>query len=132
MPERNKHFAEWMNVKDDLHRTGRIPNVKDGDIWWCSVGENVGVEINGKSSLFSRPVLVLKKISRYGFLGVPLTSKEHSGSWYASFVFQDKKQTAALAQVRTFSVSRLHNRIGTLTIADLSLVRRAFDQLYSW
>ena len=69
-----KHFDKWNRLKTNLHNDAKLPKIDEGDIWWCSVGENVGVEINGKSDFFSRPVLVLKKLSRYGFLGIPLTS----------------------------------------------------------
>lgn len=93
----NKHFLEWIELKSDLHFTGNYPLVKEGQVWWCAVGENVGVEINGKHDTFSRPVLVMKKLSRYGFMGVPLTSQKHEGSWYAKFEFNDKEQYAALA-----------------------------------
>jgi hypothetical protein len=42
------------------------PLVTAGDIWWASIGENVGSEINGKSRLFSRPVIIFKKLA-HGF-----------------------------------------------------------------
>lgn len=76
------------------------------------MGENIGVEINGKCERFSRPVLIFKKLSRFGFMGVPLTSQEHEGEWYVSFVFRDKKQFATLAQARVMSVSRLYEKNG--------------------
>ena len=63
-----KDFDGWIKVKENVHYYGRMPNIKEGEIWWCAVGENVGVEINGKSDAFSRPVLVMKKLSRFGFL----------------------------------------------------------------
>lgn len=89
------------------------------------------MEINGKSEYFSRPVLVLKKLSRYGFMGVPITSQSHGGSWYVSFEFQDRIETAVLAQARAFSVSRLYNRIGQVPDTDLKKVREGFLKLYS-
>ena len=101
-----KDFDGWIRLKKKLHFCGSLPRIKEGDIWWCSCGENVGVEINGKNELFSRPVLVYKKLSRFGFVGIPLTSQVKYGSWYVEFDFKGKRQTAVLAQIRTFSVSR--------------------------
>lgn len=75
-----KHFDEWNIVKSNLHFAGIFRNIKEGDIWWCSMGENVGVEINGKDEFFLRPVLVIKKLSKHGFMGAPLTSQPHQGS----------------------------------------------------
>lgn len=100
-----KHFEEWMELKEELHFGESGPKINDGDIWWCALGENVGVEINGKSSRFSRPVLIMKRLSGLGFMGIPLTSQRKTGSWYTEFKFLDKKQFAALCQARVLSVS---------------------------
>ena len=124
-----KDFRGWIKVKEKLHYGGHLCAIKNGDVWWCGFGENVGVEINGKSSTFARPVLVLRKLSRYNFIGIPLTSKEHKGSWYVDFTFQGKKQVAFVAQVRNMSVSRLYNKIGVLPEADLENIRQMLSNL---
>ena len=125
-----KRFDEWNEVKKNTHGLRRMPAIKEGEIWWCAIGENVGVEINGKSEVFSRPVLVLKKLSRFGFMGIPLTSQMHEGDWYVPFVFQGKTSVAVLSQARTFSVLRLCRRMGTLPESDLDAVAIGFDRLY--
>ncbi len=125
-----KDFNNWMKLKADLHYTGIFRNIKEGDVWWCSMGENVGIEINGKQKLFLRPVLVLKKLSKHGFLGVPLTSQFHEGLWYVAFEFKNKKQYAALAQIRTLSVYRLCRKMGVVPDSDLKMVRDGFKKLY--
>lgn len=94
------------------------------------MGENVDVEINGKNEVFSRPVLIYKKLSRFGFLGIPLTTQKHEGDWYVSFVFKDKTSIAVLSQVRTFSVLRLYRRMGTIPESDFNLVTTGFNKLY--
>jgi mRNA-degrading endonuclease toxin of MazEF toxin-antitoxin module len=124
-----KDFTGWIKLKIKLHFTGHICAIKDGDIWWCAMGENVGTEINGKSKTFARPVLVIRKLSRYSFIGVPLTSQKHEGSWYSSFEFQNKRQVAVLAQVRNFSVSRLYRKMGVVPESDLELVRNGLASL---
>lgn len=125
-----KHFLEWINLKEKLHYGSSAPKISEGDIWWCGFGENIGVEINGKSSRFSRPVLVMKKLSRFGFMGVPLTSQEKTGSWYARFEFLGKAEFAAICQARVMSVSRLYSKIGQIPKSDLEIVRTAFRKLY--
>ncbi len=126
----DKRFTEWIGLKTKLHRIGRLPVIKEGEIWWCAIGENIGVEINGKSKVFSRPVLVFKKFGRCSFMGIPLTSKSHEGTWYASFVFQGKAECAVLSQARVISVSRLYSRIGELSDSDYNLVLNKFLNLY--
>lgn len=99
-----KRFLEWIKLKTLLHFKGAYRSIKEGDVWWCSIGENVGIEINGKQQLFLRPVVVLRKLGRFGFMGIPLTSQPHSGSWYIKFEFQNKVEYGALAQSRVMSV----------------------------
>lgn len=88
------------------------------------------VEINGKSCQFSRPVVIFKKLSRYGFIGIPLTSQDHSGSWYVQFRFQEKRQVAVLSQMRFFSVGRLYGRMGQLDDEDMRRIRKGFHELF--
>lgn len=126
----DKRFDEWNMLKSDLHFNGVYRDTKEGDIWWCSMGENVGVEINGKQQFFLRPVLILRKLSRFGFMGVPLTSQPHDGSWYVEFYFKNKMQRAVLAQSRVLSVFRLRRKMGTVPDTDLKLVRESFKKLY--
>ena len=125
-----KHFEEWIQLKEKLHSKGKAPRIRQGEVWWCSLGENVGVEINGKSARFTRPVLIMKKLSRYGFMGIPLTSQSKTGSWYASFDFLGKTEYAAVCQARVMSVSRLHSKMGELPMTDLAIVKEAFHRLY--
>ena len=126
-------LTEWNVVKEDFHCTpnSKLQFVRNGEIWWVGVGENVGVEINGKSEYFSRPVLVLKKLSHYGFMGIPLTSQRHKGSWYVPFIFQGNVETAVLAQAKVFSTARLYGRIGQIPDTDLEKVREGVIKLYA-
>ena len=126
-----KHFEEWIELKEKLHFGGSMPKISDGDVWWCGFGENVGVEINGKSERFSRPVVIMKKLSRYGFMGIPLTSQEKSGSWYAEFEFLGKKEYAVVSQARFMSTSRFYSKIGQIPSDDLRKIREGFVELFS-
>ncbi|MBR3252528.1 type II toxin-antitoxin system PemK/MazF family toxin [Candidatus Saccharibacteria bacterium] len=121
--KQQKDFYGWIKLKAKLHYEAHICAIKNGDIWWCGLGENVGAEINGKASKFARPVLVIRKLSQYNFIGVPLTSKEHRGSWYIDFRFQNKKEIAVVAQVRNISTSRLYSKMGEIPESVLKNVR---------
>ena len=124
-----KDFNGWIIVKKRLHNKGKLRAIKNGDIWWCAVGENVGSEICGKGKIFARPVLVAKKLDRYSFIGIPLTSKQHKGSWYVSFDFKKRRQIAVVAQVENISVYRLYNKIGVIPEPDLYEIREALCDL---
>ena len=124
-----KDFDGWIKLKAKIHYSGVLHSIKDGDIWWCAIGENVGSEINGKSETFARPVLIIKKLTKYNFIGVPLTTKKHEGSWYVYFGFKDAEQIAVVAQVRNISSFRLYKKMGTKPESDLELVRKSLCSL---
>ena len=73
---------------------------------------------------------MMKKLSKFGFMGIPLTSKFHDGIWYVEFVFKNRKQYAALAQARVFSIYRLCRKMGSMSDSDLELVKDGFKKLY--
>ncbi len=126
-----KRFKEWIGLKENLHNSNHIPPLfKEGEIWWCAVGENIGIEINGKSKDFTRPVLVFKKLSKEGFLGIPMSTKLKEGSWYVRVFQHNKEVTVMLSQMRVFSSSRLHSILSKLNSEDCSKVVYAFTKLY--
>lgn len=120
----------WFKVKLRLKTNQVYRSVNEGEVWWCHVGENVGIEINGKNEDFTRPVLILNKLSNLGFLGVPLTSQKHFGSWYVPFVFKDKQQCAVLSQIKVFSVYRLQKKMGEISETDFVFIKDGFRRLY--
>ena len=125
-------LERWFPVKEAKHncKTTKIPKVTEGEVWWAAVGENVGVEINGKSDYFSRPVVVFRKLSHLGFMGIPLSTQKHCGSWYVNFRFQNKEVYATLSQAKTFSSARLYTRLGQIAEDDMEKVKDGFRNLY--
>lgn len=121
-----KNYKEWMGVKSKLNNIRKARKINEGDVVWAAVGENIGVEIDGKSEKYSRPVIVLRKHSDLCFTGVPLTSQPHKGSWYIDFEFQGKRQTAVLVQTRLMDARRAYNRMGKLSKRDHSNILRAY------
>lgn len=105
-----------------IHFRKTLRSFNDGEIWWCNIGENVGSEICGKGKDFLRPVLVINKLSKYNFIGIPLTSKEHKGSWYVEFIFKNKKEYAVVSQIENISVYRMHHKIGQVSWSDFDTV----------
>ena len=130
----NKHelLKKWFPVKEAKHNITptKIPRIANGEVWWAAVGENVGIEINGKSEYYSRPVIVFKKLSHLGFMGIPLSTQEHNGSWYVNFRFQGKEVYAALSQAKVFSTARLYTRLGQVAEDDMAKVKNGFCNLY--
>ena len=127
-----KRFREWMALKAELHEQERQPTINEGEIWWCSIGENVKTEIYGKNDKFDRPVIILKKYNRENFLGVPLTSKEKKGSWYVNFKFNGRLETANLSQIRSMNSVRLYKKFGELPEQTMHKIWKSFYRLHRY
>jgi mRNA interferase MazF len=126
-----KEFFQWIRLKEKLHNSAAItPLVSHGDIWWASIGENVGSEINGKSVLFSRPVIIFKKLAHGFYFVIPTTTKIRDGTWYVQFRHQEKDMIACLHQARPLDYRRLSSKIGTLDDADFLRIKEGFHSLY--
>ncbi|OGY98761.1 MAG: hypothetical protein A2855_00560 [Candidatus Liptonbacteria bacterium RIFCSPHIGHO2_01_FULL_57_28] len=126
-----KYFAKWIWLKEKLNGlVHRAPLVSERDIWWVSIGENVGSEISGKSDLFSRPAIIFKKLARGFYFIVPTSTKQKVGTWYVPFKHQGKNMVACLHQARTIDHRRLSSKLGTLDAADFERVRNGFRSLY--
>lgn len=124
-----KDFDGWIVIKKRVHEKRMRHNFKRGEIWWSSVGENVGSEICGKGKTFSRPVIIFRKLDRYSFLAIPLTSKEHNGSWYVPFEFDNRSEVAVISQIEYMSVYRLYRKMGQLSNADFQKIYDGFLDL---
>ncbi len=126
-----KRFLEWIGLKEKLDSIiHKAPYVSEGEIWWASIGENVGAEINGKSLDFSRPIVIFRKLAHGFYFVVPLTTQIRNGSWYVNFMEKDKLVCACLHQVRTIDYRRLRNRLGELDMDDFEKIKIGFRKLY--
>lgn len=125
-------FFEWIKLKMKLDSgTHKPPLVHERDIWWISFGKNVGSEINGKSELYSRPGLVLKKLSSGLYLVAPTTSKSKMGNWYIEIQISGKTKTyICLHQIRIIDYRRLWSKIGQIDSAKFLQVKERFHNLY--
>ena len=74
--------------------------------------------------------MVYRKLSHLGFMGIPLSTQKHSGSWYIEFSFQNKNVYAVLSQAKVFSSARLYTRLGQLDEKDMSKIYEGFKKLY--
>ena len=126
-----KRFSEWIGLKEKLHnKQHKTPLVSERDIWWASMGENVGSEINGKGRQFVRPVIIYKKLSNYLYLVIPISLQTKTGSWFVNFMRQGKSTTAYLHQSRTIDYRRLYCKIGELENNDFKKIKFGFYKLY--
>ena len=109
-----ENFLVWHELKSSIDNQDNGLLFNEQEIWWCSLGKNIGVEENGKNENFSRPVLIIKKFNKDMFWGVPLTSKNKVGRYYYNIIFNGKHSTALLSQMRLLSGKRLTRKIGKI------------------
>ena len=114
-----QRFINWTKLKIRLHIAGDINfYFKEREIWYASLGENIGFEENGKNDTFERPVLIFKKFNKNLLLAVPLTSQLKIGAYYYEFGLNNKKSSLILPQLRAISSKRLIRKIGILSVKD--------------
>jgi mRNA interferase MazF len=101
-------FETWSGIKISIHTNTEEPvYFREKEIWWTALGANVGFEQNGKNESYERPVVIIKKFNKDFFLGIPLTSKTKTGSYYFCLDVVGEQSSAILSQVRPMSSKRL-------------------------
>jgi mRNA interferase MazF len=124
-----KIFDTWNEVKKQTDEKPPSTGIKVGEIRWCRFGINIGKEIMGKGETFKRPVLILKKYSGDGFLGLPLTSQSHTGDWYYGLIQKELYGYVILNQGRTLDRKRLEDKIIEVSEAELNDIKKAYCDL---
>ncbi|MDD5396698.1 MAG: type II toxin-antitoxin system PemK/MazF family toxin [Candidatus Moranbacteria bacterium] len=110
--ENKKEFEVWNKKKQELHKTNKDIYFRKGEIWWCSLGVNIGYEQDGKNENFERPILVLRKINRHLALVIPLSSKLKNHPYYYQYSHEGKLFSAIIFQLRVMSTKRFLRRLG--------------------
>ena len=125
-----KPFSQWNYLKQELDDSKRLPTFNEREVWWCSIGVNVGFEVFGEGHGFWRPVLLLNKHNRHTFHGLPLGSTVKPGSRHHFYLeFNDRPGSVMLSQGRTMSSKRLSNIMGTLPESTFESIRDAYREL---
>jgi len=131
-----KDFDSWNHLKNRINDR-KISKLfyKEKEIWWSSLGVNVGTEMDGKNDSFERPVLVLKKINKNQFFAAPMTTKIKKGRLYFKLSLKDADVTTTrficLAQVRIMSSKRLLRKVEVVDVDLFRKVRKSYIKLLS-
>ena len=121
----------WCNFKKALNEKNRASlYLNEREVWWFSLGHNVGYELNGKKDDFSRPCVVLRKINRDRVFVVPLTSVDKSLSVHHLYVGEvsGRQAFAVLSQARTIDVKRIQNKIGMISESSFNNLKESMGK----
>src|SRR3990167_3366795 len=78
-----KDYAEWHSRKTEIEHLGETRLFfHEREVWWCSIGHNVGFEQDGKGEKFARPVLVFKKFNKEVFWALPISTRIKKSKFY--------------------------------------------------
>jgi mRNA-degrading endonuclease toxin of MazEF toxin-antitoxin module len=116
-----KEFDLWNEKKKEIERSDVQRLCREREIWWCTLGVNIGSEQDGKNELFERPVLILKRYNTDLVLILPITSTEKDNIYYTK-IKSVMASSVILSQVRAIDSKRLLRKVGMLSIKDYLLV----------
>ena len=124
-----KDFINWHKIKNNIEGKRQRLNFQIRDILFCSIGENVGFEQDGRGQEFLRPVVIIKKFNKEVFWGVPLTHTEKKGKYYFSFNLNNEVSVAILSQLKLFDAKRIKYKIGMINEKDFDILEEKIRQL---
>lgn len=120
-----QNFLSWIKQKIKIDRKSEIQfYFHEREIWWASIGCNVGYEQNGKHADFERPVLVVKKFNQHVLWAIPLTSKTKRGKYYMQTKYEGATYNYILSQLRLISSKRLSRKIRMVPKNEFTEVRQ--------
>jgi len=110
-----KDFEGWNSKKQQIHAHAVAPFYHKREVWWCSLGVNVGFEQDGTGVNYDRPVLIVQGFNAHVFFGVALTEKIKQGRYYVPIgKVEGREASVILSQVRLIDSKRLIRKASTL------------------
>lgn len=129
----DEEFDIWNERKKSIYSRSLSIHFSfhERDIWWCSLGKNIGSEENGKHATFERPVIIFRKFGNDIVWAIPITTKEKSAQNrdYYKFILNNTIRNAHLSQMRPICTKRLIRYMNTLSFDDFQKIRKQLIEL---
>lgn len=121
-----KDFTHWHDRKEVIHCKKRRPFFRERDVWFCSLGVNVGFEQDGRGQQFLRPVVIVRKFNNEICWGLPLTKNAKQGPYYLSISPVAGREASAviLSQLRLIDVKRLQYKVGAVSEEEFREIKK--------
>jgi len=124
-----KDFDRWNVAKKQIDGSAFTQLVHIREVWWCSLGVNVGREENGNEEFFERPVLVLNKFNRDMVLAIPMTTTPKRTTYHFLIPYNGSEVALVLSQLRLVSTKRLRRRMFRMPDPLFAEVRAAVQRM---
>ena len=130
-----KDFDGWHPVKKQIEQDCKTPTIRQREIWWGSIGINIGVEQDGKNRLYERPVLVVRKFNHRHFMGIPLTTQLKDFPFRHTIYYRNKEEgrvregQALLSQMRSYDAIRLTRYVAKLGTKQFNSLMRELHEM---
>ncbi len=125
-----RDFCQWHKIKGEVDQHVHRVYFHEKEVWWCSVGLNIGVEQNGKGKNFSRPVLVFKKFNNEACWAIPVSKMNKKGRFYKPVLLNDGvNRNVNLSQLRLIDAKRLIDKLGAITADNYMEIQKAVINL---
>jgi mRNA interferase MazF len=126
----DKDFDTWNEEKKRLHLNGVNRFYHEREIWWCSLGINIGYEEDGKGPQATRPIAIIKAFSRQLCWAVPLSTSSKSNKYYIPInSVENELSSVIISQMRPVDTKRLMSRIGCLDSVAFDKIKQAIKEL---
>lgn len=127
-----KDFDKWNGVKKYTQYNRKPKYFRQGEIWWCRLGVNVGHEEDGKGEELQRPVLVIKKFNNRLCFAVPLSTINKTNPFYKECCARQSKvvRFAIISQLKALDSSRFIKRIGSIEEHYMSEINKSLRRFF--
>jgi len=119
-------FDKWNELKKSIEQEVDDPTKfpKEGEVWMCSLGKNIGFEQNGSGESFSRPVMIVKKFNNHMFWTIALSTKQKRFDFYFNYIDPNGLKVAGiLAQMKLTSQKRLKRKLYEMPTGEFEKVK---------
>lgn len=120
-----KDFDRWNNVKKRIDQRIVDESVfyHEREIWWCSLGLNIGIESNGKNELFERPVLILKVFNKDMIWCLSVGSTLKESPYYHKVSIDELDRSVMVTQFKTIDSKRLLRKLASIDEGDFEEIK---------
>lgn len=113
----DKDFDSWNSVKKRIHKDNPHRVYRERQVWWISLGTNIGTEEDGKGEHNARPAVIVKGFDIDTCLTVPLTTAPGMFPYCLHVGTINGQEAFALPyQIRCVDTKRFKNRIGLMEV----------------